>query len=220
MGARARGASGDGEPARAMTPAPLRAHGDRGERTRRRLLQAAEEVFSAYSYHDASIVKITEAAGVAQGTFYLYFAGKRQIFEELVDDLNTRVRQAMREAAHGAENRLEAERRGFRAFFEFTAAHPSLYRVIRQAEFTSPEALHRHYQRIAEGYIEALDHAMDTGEVVRADAKVLAWCLMGIGELVGMRWILWDRKRHIPAPVFEEVVAFIERGLGVARSTE
>ena len=29
-------------------------------------------------YHDASIVKITEAAGVAQGTFYLYFASKKE----------------------------------------------------------------------------------------------------------------------------------------------
>ena len=49
----------------------------RGERTRRRLLEAAEAVFAELGYHDASIVKITEAAGVGQGTFYLYFASKK-----------------------------------------------------------------------------------------------------------------------------------------------
>ena len=43
----------------------------------RRLLEAAENVFAELGYHDASIVKITEAAGVGQGTFYLYFASKK-----------------------------------------------------------------------------------------------------------------------------------------------
>ena len=60
----------------------------RGERTRQRLLAAAEEVFAVLGYHDASIVKLTEAAGVGQGTFYLYFRGKKEIFDELVLDLN------------------------------------------------------------------------------------------------------------------------------------
>ena len=62
------------------------------------LLEAAESVFAELGYHDASIVKITEAAGVGQGTFYLYFASKKDVFDELVVDLNHRVRQAMTEA--------------------------------------------------------------------------------------------------------------------------
>ncbi len=88
-----------------MTDAPSfptavdgRALSDRGARTRRRLLEAAESVFADLGYHDASIVKITEAAGVAQGTFYLYFESKKEIFDELVRDLNRRVRHAMKQA--------------------------------------------------------------------------------------------------------------------------
>ena len=82
----------------------------RGERTRRRLLEAAETVFAELGYHDASIVKLTEAAGVGQGTFYLYFASKKDIFDELVVDLNHRVRQAMTEAASQGTTRAEMER--------------------------------------------------------------------------------------------------------------
>ena len=37
----------------------------RGAATRQRLLDAAEDVFAELGYHEASIVKITEAAGVA-----------------------------------------------------------------------------------------------------------------------------------------------------------
>ena len=67
----------------------------RGAATRRRLLDAAEVCFAETGYHDASVVKVTEKAGVGQDTFYLYFASKRDIFDELVRDLNRRVRQAM-----------------------------------------------------------------------------------------------------------------------------
>ena len=81
---------------------------ERGERTRRRLLEAAEAVFAELGYHDASIVKITEAAGVGQGTFYLYFASKKDVFHELVVDLNHRVRHAMTEAASQGTTRAKA----------------------------------------------------------------------------------------------------------------
>jgi len=198
----------------------------RGERTRAKLLAAAEKVFAAHGYAEASITRITDEAGVGQGTFYLYFSSKLEVFEELVDDLNRRVRHAMSEAGEGAENRLEAERAGFRAFFRFTAQHPALYRVVREAELVSPRALHRHYTRIVEGYITALTSARAAGEIGDVDPTVAAWALMGIGEMIGMRWVLWGGEdagadshpiesgaSEIPDEVFESMMQFIERAL-------
>jgi AcrR family transcriptional regulator len=202
-----------------MTEAPVtgvagRPLSSRGVRTRRRLLEAAENVFAALGYHDASIVKLTEAAGVGQGTFYLYFSSKKEIFDELVLDLNQRVRHAMTEAASGGETRAERELLGFTAFFRFTAEHPALYRIIRQAEFVSPEMLHRHYDRLTEGYIAGLRQAMADGEIAVGDPEVLAWALMGIGELVGMRWIVWAEQDELPAGVAEQLAAIIRRAIG------
>lgn len=187
----------------------------RGARTRARLVQAAEQVFTELGYHEASIVRIVQAAGVAPGTFYLYFSGKRDIFDEVVEDLNRRVRHAMAIAAASASTRLEAERRGFQAFFRFTTEHPSLYRVIRQAEFVSPAALQLHYERIVEGYARGLREAMAAGEIEQADPEALAWALMGIGEMIGLRWILWGATGDVPQAVFDEAMRFIRRGLGV-----
>lgn len=186
----------------------------RGQRTRRKLLDAAERIFAEVGYHEASIVKITEAAGVGQGTFYLYFESKKAIFDEVVLDLNARVRQAMTEAAAAGTTRAERELLGFGAFFRFTAEHTALYRIIRQAEFVSPETLHLHYERLTGGYIAGLRQAMDAGEVADGDAEVLAWSLMGIGELVGMRWILWNGAGEMPDEVFDELARIIVRTLG------
>jgi AcrR family transcriptional regulator len=201
----------DGGPVTGVAGRPL---SSRGARTRRRLLEAAETVFAELGYHEASIVKLTEAAGVGQGTFYLYFASKKEIFDELVLDLNHRVRQAMTEAASAGTTRAERELLGFTAFFHFTAEHPALYRIIRQAEFVSPEMLHRHYERLTDGYVAGLRQAMEQGEIASGDPEVLAWALMGIGELVGMRWILWAGQKDLPPEVAEELAAIIRRAIG------
>jgi AcrR family transcriptional regulator len=181
----------------------------RGIRTRRRLLDAAEQVFGELGYHDASIVKVTEAAGVAQGTFYLYFDSKKAVFDELLRDLSRRVRHAMSEGSSRGTTRLESELLGFHAFFRFTAEHPALYRIIRQAEFVSPEMLHYHYERLSRGYVDALTSAVETGEIGPVDPEVTAYALMGLGELIGMRWILWGQTGEVPPAVMEELERII-----------
>ena len=177
----------------------------RGVETRGRLLEAAEQVFGELGFHDASIVKITEAAGVGQGTFYLYFASKKDVFDELVRDLNRRVRHTMSVASAQGTTRLEAELLGFAAYFTFTAEHTALYRIIRQAEFVSPEMLEYHYEKLAGGYADALREAVASGEVAKLDPEVTAWALMGMGELLGMRWVLWNGGRKLPARVTREL---------------
>jgi AcrR family transcriptional regulator len=180
----------------------------RGVETRTRLLGAAEQVFGDLGYHDASIVKITEAAGVGQGTFYLYFASKKDVFDELIRDMNRRVRHAMKEASSRGTTRLEAELLGFGAYFRFTMEHPAIYRIIRQAEFVSPEMLEYHYEKLAEGYVEGLRESMARGEVGAIEPEVTAWALMAAGEMLGMRYILWG-DGEVPEHVEHELARII-----------
>ena len=193
----------------AITNVDGRPLSQRGLDTRRRLLDAAESVFGEVGSHDASVVKVAEAAGVAAGTFYLYFDSKKAIFDELVRDLNRRVRHAMKEGSAKGTSRLESELLGFDAYFRFTSDHPALYRIIRQAEFVSPEMLRYHYERLSEGYIEGLKAASESGEIRELDAEVATFALMGIGEMIGMRWILWGDGAPMPKRVSDELARII-----------
>ena len=125
----------------------------RGERTRQKLLESAERIFAELGYHDASIVKITEAAGVGQGTFYLYFSGKKQVFDEVVLDLNSRVRHAMTEAAEKGTTRAERELLGFGAFFRFTAEHPRSTGSSGRPSSSRRRRSSTHYERLTGGYV-------------------------------------------------------------------
>jgi AcrR family transcriptional regulator len=187
----------------------------RGQRTRQNLLEAAEVVFGERGYEAASIVDITRTAGVAQGTFYLYFGGKKAIFAELVDELGATLRRTLAAAVEGLADRLAIERAGLVAFLHFVQEHKNLYRIIRQAEFVD-EALHReYYRRLAQGYRDGLAKAMQRGEIRALDPEAVAYALMGIFDFMGMRWVLWE-GRLPPAETIDDVCALIRAGLGLA----
>lgn len=49
------------------------------------IVEAATECFSKRGYHDTSISDIIERAGIARGTFYLYFKSKQDVFRFILD---------------------------------------------------------------------------------------------------------------------------------------
>ena len=55
------------------------------DKRRKELLKAAIRVFARKGYRTASIRDIIQAAGVARGTFYIYFRSKQDIFAAIVD---------------------------------------------------------------------------------------------------------------------------------------
>jgi AcrR family transcriptional regulator len=148
------------------------------------------------------------------GTFYLYFRSKREIFRELVRDLGHRLRSEIARAVAGLSTRREVEQEGFRRFFEFTRRHPGLYRIVRQAEFFDPPSFVAYYRRLAEGYARGLERAMRSGEIRREDPELLAYALMGIGDMVGMRWILQRRPGAVPPRVLDALIRFAFEGMG------
>lgn len=186
----------------------------RGQRTRQKILAAAEEVFGERGYEAASIVDITRSAGVAQGTFYLYFPSKKAVFAELVDELGSMLRRTLAAAVVELDDRLAVERAGLQAFLVFVQQHKNLYRIVRQAEFVDEELYRAYYRRLAKGYEEGLARAMKAGQVRKLDPEAVAFALMGIFDFLGMRWVLWEGKLP-PKRVLDDVFALVRQGLGL-----
>jgi AcrR family transcriptional regulator len=61
------------------------ARADKAQATRRRILEAARELFCADGYATTRIEEIAEAAGVAVQTVYFVFGNKRTVLKEVVD---------------------------------------------------------------------------------------------------------------------------------------
>src|SRR3954470_21220605 len=81
----------------------------RGERTLRKILDAAREEFGERGFSDSSIVGITQRAGVALGTFYTYFDSKEELFRALVRDMSAQVGEEVGPALGQAVDALDGE---------------------------------------------------------------------------------------------------------------
>lgn len=184
----------------------------RGEATRQKLLAAAEEIFGTKGYFRTSVVDITLKAGVAQGTFYVYFPGKKDIFEELVKELSHNLRREISQAVTDVKNRMEAEERGLAAFFDFIKEHRNLYRIVQEAQFVDEELYKWYYRRFAQGYIKGLEGAMTSGEFRDLDPETVAYALIGMAEFLGRRWVLWE-EREMPQEVLEAALTLVMQGL-------
>jgi len=182
-------------------------------------LDATEELFGEKGYEQTGIVEICQRAGVAQGTFYIYFADKKAAFVELVKELNHSLRREIAEAVKGISDRIEIERVGFRTFFDFVTKHRNLYRIVRQAEFVDEEVFRWYYRRWMQGYSLGLTKAMRAKQIRSLAPECLAYCLMGIGDYLGMRWVIWE-DRVPPQNIFKDIMTFIQYGLSTTNSLE
>ena len=84
---------------------------------RNEILVAARDVFARKGYHQATIDDIVKAAGVARGTYYLYFEDKRAVFVlvELEGESVVDVAQALGANTNTIYTRLRAARKALQA---------------------------------------------------------------------------------------------------------
>jgi AcrR family transcriptional regulator len=189
----------------------------KGRATREAILRADEDVFGEQSYYRASISEITRRAGVAQGTFYLYFPDKQAAFVELVHLLNQNLRREIRTAIADLEDRIEMERVGLQTFFDYMADHRALNRIVRESEFVAPDAYRWHYTSFARGYVEGLEEAQRKGQITDAiSPETMTWILVGIAEFAGSHWEFWGGGPP-PPDVFDEMMTFVGRALRPGR---
>lgn len=167
----------------------------RGRKTREKLLHAAEAEFGERGFPEASIASITQRAGVALGTFYVYFESKEEIFRALVSHMGELTRQWIGERVAESPDRLTAERRGVEAFIEFVRTHRNLYRVVSMAQFVAEDAFRDYYLVFASAYKENLERAAESGDIREGDCEVWSWALIGMTVFLGMRFADWDEER-------------------------
>jgi AcrR family transcriptional regulator len=168
----------------------------RGERTLRKILDAAREEFGERGFSDSSIVGITQRAGVALGTFYTYFESKERLFQALVRDMSAQVAATAAPAFTGSAHALDAARDGLERFLKFARQNRHIYRIIDEAEFVEPEAYREHYEttatRIAARFVAARDKGEIAADLSEQDLEILAWASMGANVFLGLRFAVWE----------------------------
>jgi AcrR family transcriptional regulator len=78
-----------------------------GEKTKKKILEAAGEIFAKHGYSQANVRMIAGSAGISVGCLYLYFRSKEDLcltlMQESLDDLNRETGKMLRDVADPRE---------------------------------------------------------------------------------------------------------------------
>jgi AcrR family transcriptional regulator len=137
---------------------------ERNAWTKQKIFDAATKVVGKYGYAEASVARITEEAGVAQGTFYNHFENRQELLDQLLPKIGMDMVRFIRARTTTAQTaRQEIER--FSAFFDFIREVPEFLRILNEAEFFAPIGYQKHFDNISTAYVRILQRARLAGSI-------------------------------------------------------
>ncbi len=186
---------------------------------RAQLVKAAREVFGEKGYHDATVDDITRAAGVAKGTFYLYFDEKREIYYELVRTFLQHVKDigasVAREVHTGQEFFARCEQAAhelLRVFVQHYALARLAYRESMSLDAELERMLREFYRDIARVEAENIKLGIELGLFRPVDPLVCAYSHIGMVERVAFG-LLAEPNPPAPEHVVRELLSIAFEGL-------
>ncbi len=78
-----------------MIRCPRKFREEEKETIRQTLLEAAKTMFRQYGIQKTTVAALTEAAGISQGAFYLFFPSKEELFYEVFQMEERKLREIL-----------------------------------------------------------------------------------------------------------------------------
>lgn len=152
---------------------------------RQQILSVAREAFAKRGYHQTTIDDIVAQAGVARGTFYLYFEDKRAVFSDLVDRFAGQLSMAIVRIVTDDDARsvLEQVRENIRAIIATCLAERSMTKILFTDAVGVDPAFDRKLQTFYDTVVQLLTESLKDGQglgiVADGEPRVLAYLTIG-----------------------------------------
>ncbi|MEZ4221066.1 MAG: TetR/AcrR family transcriptional regulator [Polyangiaceae bacterium] len=163
---------------------PRRGSVSKAER-RALILAAARDVFSKLGYHQSTIDDIVLEAGIARGTFYLYFEDKRAIFADLLDRYFTRLTMVIQriDIGDGAPPVSEQARGNMRNILAVCLEERAMTKILFTDALGVDPSFDRKlltfYDAVVQILTESLKEGQALGIVEDGEPRVLAYMTIG-----------------------------------------
>jgi AcrR family transcriptional regulator len=182
---------------------------------RQEILQSARDVFAKHGYHAAKVEDIVHAAGVARGTFYLYFEDKRAIFEEIVDRLLVRFGMSIsRVDVAGDVNQQVRDniRRIVHLLLEDKLTTKMLLSDAHGVDPAFDRKIHSFFDQVGSLLEESLVDGQERGIVVKGNPRLQAIFMIGALKEVMHQVVVrgWDDSEE---EIVDALLAFLRDGV-------
>jgi AcrR family transcriptional regulator len=161
------------------------------EQTEARILQAAEEVFGAKGYANATVADVVDLAQVSRGAFYLYFDNKDDVFRTLVARVIADLFEVTTRRSSGTiRNRVETSTRNYLQAF---LRHRPVLRCLFEVSSSDAEmaCMHNEFRaRFIERIRRHLERNVTAGFCHPMDTSIASYSLGLMIESVGYSWLV------------------------------
>ena len=185
---------------------------------RAQILARARDVFARHGYHAATVDDIVAAAGVARGTFYLYFEDKRAVFAELVDRFVARVHLTIQHIDLDDSGRsVEQQVRGNISRIVALLLHDRAMTKILLTDALGMDAdfdrkLRAVYDEIYQLLADSLREGQQLGIVAEGDTRVMAWLSGGAMKELLYQCVVGGAGEMTPDKLADQVFEFLCSG--------
>ena len=163
------------------------------DETRRRILDAAVEVFAEAGYHDATMEDIVRASGTSKGAIYGHFPSKEDLFFVLIDALVARLLGSVERAIAGVSDPLLRADAALSSVLATFARHRSLARILLIEMAGGNPSVSRKVLEVRERVVDFiarhLDEAVATGVIPPTDTRLAVLVWYGALQEVILRWL-------------------------------
>ena len=176
--------------------------------------EAAIKLFYENGYHGTTVGNITSTAGVAAGTFYLYFPSKLTLYKHILTSFSHNIRAEIANNVSKKKTRYDKEREGIRTFLAYAKKNPEMYNIIWESLYIDRELFKESYESFSRRYVAGLDYAVANDEIRALDNEIVSFVLMGITNFVGLKIVLdlGDHKIDVDGAT-DVIMEIIEKGL-------
>jgi len=200
-----------------MVQAVPRRKVEKGER-REQILGVARDVFARRGYHQTTIDEIVAQAGVARGTFYLYFEDKRAVFSELIDGFAARLTSAIQRIVTDDPSRsVEGQvRDNIRAILRTCLLERAMTKILfTDAAGVDPafdRKLAAFYDTVVQLLTESLKDGQALGIVDEGEPRVLAYLTIGALKELLYQAVTLGFAEETADVLTQQMYRFLSRG--------
>ncbi|MDA8233474.1 MAG: TetR/AcrR family transcriptional regulator [Clostridia bacterium] len=181
---------------------------------RDKLIEKGKELFGIYGLKKTSIVDLTKAVGIAQGTFYLFFSSKEELYFEIFEIEETRIKDKIISEFFGCgEITVDILKKALRQGVRMFETSPIIRQIYMEDDYNiifrkvPQERKEQHFQKDSDYILQLIKHWQEKGFIIEREPETIAALMRSLFAIPLHREVVGEEVYEDTMDLLTELIA-------------